>query len=602
VQLNYGLNSESKPILPPSRHRLDCADVIETLPLPEKKKSLKPIQFSVEAGLVHRLGAESVSDQVLSVVELVKNSYDDDAENVVVILENLRTGASSITVTDDGNGMTREQLVNGWMRIATTHKLRQPISPVYKRHRLGQKGVGRFAVENLSTYTVITSYPRGSKEGYEIVFEWNKYRKYDADLSKIPNNFYKFSKDPKVHGLRIKLLNLNHNWLEADVRRLLLFLKALTPPAISAAKFQITVDTEEFEQLKGVVDSDFLNRAIFVFDTNLAKTGEMKYRLFVPSKKTTLEKTAKLADFSCGPIHFKLYFYYREKSKLAAHGIIIPSIDDLRKILDDYGGIKIYRDRIRLSGFGNPDDDWVGLDAMSRNDPSVVPSRNQIIGTVKITSQENPEITETTTRENLIRNRSFQDMLKFIRNSIGVFAQMRGEIEQKRQAAPKQGKAYITKAVDRIQENKERKELLDFADKYPLVFYKKLEEEINHCYTSALPNAALVLSRKLVENLLYQILEYKFPKELDLRYIVAQGRAQDFSVLINNMETRIADFDREQQDLIQKLLQRIKTFKRDANSTAHKVMEYLDTPDELGKLKVPEIVEIQLQLINKVKQ
>lgn len=571
------------------------------LPLPEKKESLEPIKFSVEAGLVHRLGAESVSDQVLSVVELVKNSYDDDAEHVVVTLRNLRTGTSSITVTDDGNGMTKEQLANCWMRIATSYKLRAPKSPVFKRHRLGQKGVGRFAIENLSRKTIITSYPRDLEEGYEIVFEWDNY-KHGAELTEIPNIFYKFPKDPEVHGVQIQLSNLRQRWLETDVKRLLLFLQALTPPAESAANFQIKVDTDEFEQLKGIVDSDLLNNAVFVFDAHLSKTGDMKYRLSVPSKKTTLEKTAKLEDFSCGPIQLSLYFYYRAKSKLAAYGIRVQNIRDLKKILDDYGGIKIYRDGIRLSGFGNPDDDWLGLDAMSRNDPSVIPSRNQIIATVNITSKENPEITETTTRENLIRNQPFQDMLKFVRGSIGVFAQMRGEIEQKRQAAPKKGEAYVKKAVAKIKESKERKELLDFTDKYPLVFYKKLEEEVNLCYTAALPNAALVLSRKLVENLFYQILEYKFSKEIDLRYIVAQGRAQDFSVLVNNLETRITDFDREQQGLIKKLLQLVKPYKRDANSTAHKVMEYLDTLEELDKLKVPEIVEIELQLIKKVKQ
>lgn len=69
---------------------------------------LEPLSFTVEAGIVHRLGEESVSDAVLAVVELVKNSYDDDAENVSLILKNIRTGASTIMVSDDGNGMSKE--------------------------------------------------------------------------------------------------------------------------------------------------------------------------------------------------------------------------------------------------------------------------------------------------------------------------------------------------------------------------------------------------------------------------------------------------------------------------------------------------------------
>ena len=110
------------------------------LSIPKDKTPLDPVKFSVEAGLVHRLGEESVSDSVLAVVELVKNSYDDDAKKVIIELNNLRTGKSGIIVNDDGNGMSREQLQNSWMRIATSSKLREPISPVFNRHRLGQKG------------------------------------------------------------------------------------------------------------------------------------------------------------------------------------------------------------------------------------------------------------------------------------------------------------------------------------------------------------------------------------------------------------------------------------------------------------------------------
>jgi hypothetical protein len=569
------------------------------LPLPDKSEKLAPINFSVGAGLVHRLGRESVSDPVLSVVELVKNSYDDDAEQVIITLRNLRTGIPSITIEDDGNAMTSEQLTGRWMRIATNYKVREPRSPKFKRIRLGQKGVGRFAVENLSKKTIITSYPRNTEEGYEIEFDWDSY-KHDLDISKVPNNTSKFPKDPKINGLKIQLLDLQQRWLETDVKRLLSFLAAMIPPAESFPNFRITVNTDEFDQLKGTVNSSFLKTAVFVFDASLSKTGEMSFKLDVPNKGIVRERKAKLEDFTCGPVDFRLYFYYRAIGKLADYGVKIQSLDDLTAILDNFGGIRIYRDDIRLSGFGNPDDDWTGLDAMARNDPTVIPGRNQIIGVVKITSNENPEITETTTRENLIRNQSFQDMLKFVRDSIGVFSELRGEIEQKRQPAPTQGSTLVKKARQNIKNNAKRKELLDFSDKYPQTFYKRLEEEINLCYTTSLPNASLVLSRKMVENLFYEILERKFPREIELRYIVSQGRAQDFATLINNLEIRISDFDREQQDIVKALLQRIKPFRREANSTTHRVMEYLDALDDLDRLKIPEIIEIELQLIRKI--
>jgi len=570
------------------------------LPLSESKQSLEPVKFSVEAGLVHRLGEESVSDPVLAVVELVKNSYDDDAENVAIELKNLRTGTAGITVSDDGNGMTREQLLNSWMRIATSGKRRVPKSPVFKRRRLGQKGVGRFAVENLSEKTVITSYPRNSETGYQVIFEWDNYNA-ENNVTDVPNECYSFQKDKKVHGLNVELINLRHKWPEPNVKKLMLFLQALSPPTEATSSFKIEVKSDEFKQLSGILDSDFLDNAVFIFEANLSKNGDKTYTFTVPSKQVTTKKTDKQECFCCGPVNFKLYFYYRRKNQLATFGIKVPNMNDFKSILSDYGGIKIYRDGIRISGLGNPEDDWVGLDALSLRDPTIIPARNQVIAMVNINSSENPDIVETTTRENLIRNDAFADMLNFIKESISVFAQMRAEFEQKRQAAPKASKSFIKHSVKKTQEIKEREDLLDFSDQYPLIFYKKLEEEINQCYSASLPNASLMLSRKLGENLLYHLIEEKFAKEVTLRYAVDQRRAHDFSLLLINLESRLADFNREQQDYIKKLLLLIRPFKRDANSTAHKVMEYLDTVDELDKLKIAEIVQIELELIKKVK-
>ena len=569
------------------------------LRIPEEKVSLDPINFSVEAGLVHRLGEESVSDPVLSVVELVKNSYDDDAETVNLCLRNIRTGKSTIVVTDNGHGMTDVQLQLRWMKIATSIKAREPISPTYKRHRLGQKGVGRFAVENLSRKTVLISLPRGSVEGYEIIFDWDKY-KPGMNIQDVPNNFSKFKKEPEEHGLQIQLLDLRYRWTEEHVKLLQTYLKALTPPALTAPHFTINFDSDEFAELKGVVDSDFLNKAVFKFEASLAKTGDIEYSLTAPTKKDTKVRTEKLFDFACGPIKIILYFYYRERSRMASYGINIGNIDDFKRILDDYGGIKIYRDGIRLSGFGNPGDDWTGLDTIARNDPTVFPGKNQVIATVEITSKDNPEITETTTRENLIRNRSFQDMLEFIHKSIAVFAQLRGEIEAKRQPINQKGQIFVKKAMDKIKENRDRKPLLDFVDRYPAqVFYKRLEEEINICYVASLPNASMMLSRKLVENLLYEILDCKFPRNPEIRFNTVKGRALDFSVLIDNFETKRNEFGPDIQEIIDKLLVLIKPFRRDANSKTHKVIEYLDTLDELDKHKVPEIVELELQILKK---
>jgi hypothetical protein len=148
------------------------------------------------------------------------------------------------------------------------------------------------------------------------------------------------------------------------------------------------------------------------------------------------------------------------------------------------------------------------------------------------------------------------------------------------------------------------KRLMNFKGKYPEIFYDRLEEEINIAYSNPnLPNAALMLSRKLIENLVYNLLEYKFSKQkrIDLYYDVHQRRAHDFSVLLKNLQTNKSQYDIDQLDIIDKFLETVKPFKRDANSKVHKVIEYLDSTSQLDKFQIPEMTQMLLKLIDRVK-
>jgi hypothetical protein len=145
--------------------------------------------------------------------------------------------------------------------------------------------------------------------------------------------------------------------------------------------------------------------------------------------------------------------------------------------------------------------------------------------------------------------------------------------------------------------------LLKFKEKYPIIFYDRLEDEINLAFNNpGLPNAVLVLSRKLIENLVYNVLEYRFKGPgIDLYYNTSQMRAHDFSVLLSNLRNHKADFDLDLQDKIATFLKIVDPFRREANSTAHKVMEYLGSMRDISKLKIPEMTQILLQLVDRVK-
>ncbi len=84
---------------------------------------------------------------------------------------------------------------------------------------------------------------------------------------------------------------------------------------------------------------------------------------------------------------------------------------------------------------------------------------------------------------------------------------------------------------------------LEFGD----LFYDMLKKEINSGYKFGLYSGVAVLSRKLIENLLIDILRKKYPRSqkgnLELYYDKNRRRFHDFAILIENLEKRKREFE-----------------------------------------------------------
>ncbi|HGE6043395.1 TPA: ATP-binding protein, partial [Vibrio cholerae] len=106
-------------------------------------------RFSVDGNLVKRLGEQLVAKKTTALAELIKNAYDADADKVDVIFDNTEQPGGTVTIVDNGNGMTKEALLKGFMKISTTDKEDDPVSPLYERARAGRKGIGRFSAQKI---------------------------------------------------------------------------------------------------------------------------------------------------------------------------------------------------------------------------------------------------------------------------------------------------------------------------------------------------------------------------------------------------------------------------------------------------------------------
>ncbi|ESZ71651.1 hypothetical protein X726_28165 [Mesorhizobium sp. L103C105A0] len=142
------------------------------------------ISFTIESRILRELGERLVKQPEVAVVELIKNAYDADAIECTVDYDPPR----SITVADDGSGMTLDRFTNGWMRIGTSSKEAIRFSDVYSRLITGEKGIGRFAVRflgrALKLESVADDADRGVRTRLTATFDWPKFDRHE-DLGKV---------------------------------------------------------------------------------------------------------------------------------------------------------------------------------------------------------------------------------------------------------------------------------------------------------------------------------------------------------------------------------------------------------------------------------
>lgn len=135
---------------------------------------------------------------------------------------------------------------------------------------------------------------------------------------------------------------------------------------------------------------------------------------------------------------------------------------------------------------------------------------------------------------------------------------------------------------------------------YPFddLFYDSLRKELNVSYDANLPTACFVLCRKIVENLLIDILRKKFNSGADVQiyYDTSNRRFRDLYSLINELKTRKGSFVAD-ESLIDSVIPRINELRDSANSAVHSIVA-MNGIDELDSLHFPSQIEILKRILN----
>ena len=379
------------------------------------------MRFSIDAGIINRLGKELVARHETAVSELIKNSYDADAKKVeLTFIDSLDVGGV-LTISDDGVGMTKEQLINGFMRLASSDKIHYPLSPIYKRKRAGQKGIGRFAAQRLGRQLTIITQTEDSKQALEVTINWDDF-KNDQDLMFIGNKIeYKDRRQNKKSGTKLIIKDLRDKWTEAQIKRVYRYASEILQP-FPLSKVKLKTEDPGFKLICNRKEGNFTeviaNDSTMFFEHALAEiTGfvdEYGYiKISIESSKLNYSVKNVILNQNnpykeIRNIFLKAYYFVYGVSDIPFQ---IESF--IREKAKELGGIRLYRNGFRVLPYGEISNDWLGLDASVRR-RSILPTHanTNFFGFIEINGQDD-KFEELSSREGLLENKAFVELTDF---------------------------------------------------------------------------------------------------------------------------------------------------------------------------------------------
>lgn len=424
------------------------------------------LPFRPRARLLQLLGDQLIGTPRLAVFELVKNAYDADAETVTVTLKGLRTTNPTIVVEDDGDGMALSTIRDIWLVPAHDHRELQ--RKALKRTRLnrlplGEKGLGRFAVHKLGDHIKLVTRAKGQPECV-VDIDWSSLieQQFLSDAKVVVH-----TRTPQIFkgsrtGTKLIISKLREStWTRGEVRRLLRQITSIASPfADRSDRFETELKVPDHpDWVSGVPDVDvLLKRAPWYFrfsfeggvleweyefrgvtgiklgqrkewedDATMLIAQERDFDLWgtdqgsKSAKPKRVTADATISD-GIGTIKGEFYVFDRDREILTKLG----NSQLVQNFLDENGGVRVYRDSIRVYNYGEPGDDWLGLDLRRVNTPTRNISRNIVVGAIDLSLEHSHQLTEKTNREGFVENEAYKNLRKIVLGALAVL-----EIERK---------------------------------------------------------------------------------------------------------------------------------------------------------------------------
>lgn len=419
------------------------------------------------------IGRELIKDNYSAVMELVKNAYDADSESVQMLFELDHINKEiKIVIKDFGHGMDRDTVLNKWLIPSTDDKLKRKKSPK-GRTMQGRKGLGRYAAAILGNQLQMKTV---DKKGLEttVGINWNEFD--NAEFMDEVELLIETKKVTEKPGTEIRILGNSEFyefWDSSEFNHLKFELKKLISPVHENDKrenFDLFLDIQDshqtslFQGPEQVEPFPLLEFYDYKISGKIDKTGKGSI-IFNNNKEKSVQDEKILFDYGnktqCGTIDIDIRVYDRESQSidnLIKKGLVDGDGNYLNKtqaksLLNQSNGIGVYRNGFRIRPLGNPDFDWLKLNSDRVQNPSLHIGSNQVIGFVKIQSEEQSNLKETSARDGIKDNKAYQSLIDIVKKVLS-------ELETRRFSFRR--KSGLTKTAVKIEQDFEK--LFSFSD------------------------------------------------------------------------------------------------------------------------------------------
>lgn len=411
------------------------------------------LKWRFDVSTFRLIGRDLITDRVTALFELIKNCYDANATEVYVQFKNVGQGEenSSITISDNGIGMSFEDIRDKWMVIGTSNKRKNKITPApINRRCVGEKGIGRFAVDKLGDKVTILTKQENSDVWLEVNIDWSQYFNSSNDNEDIlftdVENKYFFKSEPNIslHGTTLIIRDIREKWLKSDIKRFISEVSKISSPFTNISyPMNIHVESKEYDiYANASKNAEDLDLATITFDLNYDLTnGTQDTAIFSPSTGTISIEKVLLPKFG----GIKMRIYYFDEAARKKYRKTFPN--------DQIDGIKIYRDGVITTPFAESQNDSdkkrdiLGIDKRLWMNLFDRVSTREIIGFVEITKDGNPLIIDATNRQDFVDNEEYRALKDFIIVQLDAIEQYKVFVRKQRRLV---NKASLESAEDDI--------------------------------------------------------------------------------------------------------------------------------------------------------